>query len=421
MSVLTPGGSDDSGAFGVLLNGDRTEVAKNVISGSDTFSYDYGRDGAAVEVYGGQGNHIHHNLALDNHAFSELGNSRSRDNTFAYNVVRSGLADSMFVVSRGGQSGYGPVLNTKLLNNTVVMTGSGSQGFVCHAGCDSSVLSARNNIIQAVTKVGYADGSIDEDYGLYAGGQVQFNTGAHTIIASPMFVNLAAGDLRVAVNSPAVDSGVNTGYSADFDGAHVPHDGNGDGVAAADRGAYEMGSSSVAGSPVGTPATGPTPTRTPVPTPTPTPRPAATPTATPTPSPTPRPVATPTRTPTPTPTPTPRPVTPPGPAAGDVVIVGGGDISSCSANGDEATAQLLDGTAGTVFTLGDNVYEDGTAQQFSDCYQPTWGRHRARTMPVVGNHEYHTSGGSGYYGFFGDAASPLEPGCRSGVQRLVQL
>ena len=400
MSVLTPGGGDDSGAFGVLLNGDRTDVANNTISGHDTFSYDYGRDGAAVEIYGGLGNHVHHNLALENHAFSELGNSRSRENTFAYNVVRSSLANSMFIVTRGGQSGYGPVLNTKLLNNTVVMTGSGSQGFVCHAGCDSSVLSMRNNIIQAVAKVGYADGSIDEDYGLYSGGQVQFNTGAHTIIASPMFVNLAAGDLRVAVNSPAVDSGVNSGYSADFSGAHVPYDGNGDGVATSDRGAFERGSTGLA-------APAPTPT------PTSTLRPASTPTATPTPTPTPRPIATPTRTPTATPTATPRPLTPPGPVPGEVVIVGGGDISSCSINGDEATAQLLDSTGGTVFTLGDNVYEDGTAQQFSDCFQPTWGRHRARTMPVVGNHEYHTSGGSGYYGYFGDAASPLEPGCRS--------
>jgi hypothetical protein len=239
MSVLTVGGGDDSGAFGVLLNGDRTDVFSNTISGHDTFSYDYGRDGAAVEIYGGQGNHIHHNLATDNHAFSELGNPRSRDNTFGYNVVTSSLANSMFIVTRGGGSGYGPVLNTRLLNNTVVMTGVGTQGFVCHAGCDSSILSMRNNIIQAVAKVGYADGSIDEDYGLYSGGQVQFERGAHTVVASPLFINAAAGDFRLAVNSAAIDSGVNTGYSADFKGTRVPQDGNGNGIAVPDRGAYE--------------------------------------------------------------------------------------------------------------------------------------------------------------------------------------
>src|SRR5439155_206440 len=35
MSVNTPGGNDDNGAFGVLLNGDRNEVINNSISGSD--------------------------------------------------------------------------------------------------------------------------------------------------------------------------------------------------------------------------------------------------------------------------------------------------------------------------------------------------------------------------------------------------
>ena len=42
--------------------------------------------------------------------------------------------------------------------------------------------------------------------------------------------------------------------------------------------------------------------------------------------------------------------------AGDPVFVGAGDIANCSGNNDESTAKLLDGIAGTVFTLGDNVY-----------------------------------------------------------------
>src|SRR5205823_10326591 len=65
-SVLTPGGNDDSGAFGVLLQGSGTDVSFNTISGSDAFSYDYGRDGAAVEVYGATGSNVHHNVAVNN-------------------------------------------------------------------------------------------------------------------------------------------------------------------------------------------------------------------------------------------------------------------------------------------------------------------------------------------------------------------
>lgn len=98
------------------------------------------------------------------------------------------------------------------------------------------------------------------------------------------------------------------------------------------------------------------------------------------------------------------PVSPP--SGGATVLVGAGDIANCSTTTDEATARLLDGTAGTVFTAGDNVYADGTAAQFRDCYGPTWGRHRARTRPSPGNHDYHVSGASGYYDYFGAAAGP---------------
>jgi hypothetical protein len=95
---------------------------------------------------------------------------------------------------------------------------------------------------------------------------------------------------------------------------------------------------------------------------------------------------------------------------GDAVFVGAGDIANCSSNNDESTAKVLDNIAGTVFTLGDNVYPDGTASQFTDCYGPTWGRHKSRTKPVPGNHDYHTSGASGYYNYFGAAAGDPSKG-----------
>jgi hypothetical protein len=86
------------------------------------------------------------------------------------------------------------------------------------------------------------------------------------------------------------------------------------------------------------------------------------------------------------------------------VLVGAGDIASCSNNNDEATAKLLDGIGGTIFTAGDNAYDRGTAAEFENCYGPTWGRHKARTKPSPGNHEYLTAGASGYFGYFGAAA-----------------
>jgi 3',5'-cyclic AMP phosphodiesterase CpdA len=100
------------------------------------------------------------------------------------------------------------------------------------------------------------------------------------------------------------------------------------------------------------------------------------------------------------------PERPPGPPSG--VIVAAGDIADCLSEGDEATARLLSSIQGTVLTLGDNAYENGTAQDFSECYEPTWGEFKERTKPVPGNHEYHTAEAEGYFSYFGDAAG--QPG-----------
>ena len=85
-------------------------------------------------------------------------------------------------------------------------------------------------------------------------------------------------------------------------------------------------------------------------------------------------------------------------------MVGAGDVASCSSSGDEATANLLDTIDGTVFTVGDLAYDNGTAAEFTNCYDPSWGRHKSRTKPSPGNHEYNTAGATGYYGYFGAAA-----------------
>jgi hypothetical protein len=56
------------------------------------------------------------------------------------------------------------------------------------------------------------------------------------------------------------------------------------------------------------------------------------------------------------------------------------------------------------------VYENGTAAEFENCYGPSWGRHKARTRPAPGNHEYNTPGASGYYAYFGELAGPPSRG-----------
>jgi 3',5'-cyclic AMP phosphodiesterase CpdA len=94
------------------------------------------------------------------------------------------------------------------------------------------------------------------------------------------------------------------------------------------------------------------------------------------------------------------------------VLVGAGDIADCNSVRDDATANQLDSIPGTVFAAGDNAYPNGTATNFTNCYDPTWGRQKARTKPVVGNHEYDSSGtAAAYFNYFTPAvADPLGNG-----------
>ena len=92
------------------------------------------------------------------------------------------------------------------------------------------------------------------------------------------------------------------------------------------------------------------------------------------------------------------------PVAHTYTLIGAGDIAS-SSTAAESTAKLLDAAVAAdsntiVFTAGDNAYPSGSASDYSKYYDPTWGRHKARTRPSPGNHEYLTSEASGYLNYF---------------------
>ena len=108
------------------------------------------------------------------------------------------------------------------------------------------------------------------------------------------------------------------------------------------------------------------------------------------------------------------------PPAEIVTVTGAGDIASCNNNqpapGAVATGNLLDQVVeekpdATVIAIGDLAYDEGTTQQFTCAYHPTWGRHYNRTKPAVGNHEYRTPDAAGYFGYWnGRGGDPDEGG-----------
>jgi hypothetical protein len=89
----------------------------------------------------------------------------------------------------------------------------------------------------------------------------------------------------------------------------------------------------------------------------------------------------------------------------EYVLVGAGDIAGCSSlAGAEATAKLIEQIPGTVFAAGDLAYDRGTAEEFSKCYDATWGKFKDRTRPAPGNHEYAAAEGAAYFAYWGARA-----------------
>ncbi|MES2523869.1 MAG: metallophosphoesterase [Gemmatimonadota bacterium] len=95
---------------------------------------------------------------------------------------------------------------------------------------------------------------------------------------------------------------------------------------------------------------------------------------------------------------------------GPAILIAAGDIADCRSDGDESSAILLDSLRGTIAVLGDNAYPSGSDANYERCYDPTWGRQKARTRPTPGNHEYRTADAGGYFRYFGKAAGDPDKG-----------
>jgi hypothetical protein len=111
-------------------------------------------------------------------------------------------------------------------------------------------------------------------------------------------------------------------------------------------------------------------------------------------------------------------------AAGDIACPPGslptGD--TCEQAGTAALVQSLAPTA--VAALGDEQYDSGTSLEFAGAFEPSWGQFKSLIHPAVGNHEYLTTGASGYFGYFGSAAGDPTKGYYSydlGDWHLISL
>ena len=237
MAPNTPGAFDDYGAVGVVVQGYNTEVAYNVITDNWAPSADFGTDGSAVEIYGGVNTLVHHNSASNNRTFTELGNSRSANTTYSYNEVVSDLRETEFLITRGPDDYFGPVRGTVATNNTVQLNGAKSLGISCYAGCRPDLLTLSNNVLDVAGRIGWVQGSMSGGNNIYWRGSLD----GYKMLEGDRFVDpqFKDGTLQPRRISPMVDAGDPTPMPKDLQGQKVGVDGNGDGKAGPDIGAYE--------------------------------------------------------------------------------------------------------------------------------------------------------------------------------------
>ncbi|GGC78764.1 metallophosphoesterase family protein [Undibacterium terreum] len=97
-----------------------------------------------------------------------------------------------------------------------------------------------------------------------------------------------------------------------------------------------------------------------------------------------------------------------------MTVYAAGDIAECKSKSvadsmASKTAALIQAgldkdSKALALTLGNNTYPVGTPEEFSQCYDATWGKFLRRTLPSPGNHDYAMPLGQGYYNYFDNPA-----------------
>jgi hypothetical protein len=166
MTVLTQGTncgtatarncSDDSGASAFLINGNDNDFGFNTVTGSNAFSYDFGRVGYAFQIYNGNRNVIHDNTSVDNLVLSDVSYSSTgtaNGNAFRSNTVTAtcgaNCTNARGITVRGTGSSTAAVPATIIDGNAITLAGTNSQAITCFAGCPASTVITNNTLSAA--------------------------------------------------------------------------------------------------------------------------------------------------------------------------------------------------------------------------------------------------------------------------------
>jgi len=235
------GGSDDYGAQGVLVwrdprvtgGGSYASIHHNTFRNLNAASHDFGRDGAALEIFNGvTGTGFQRNRIENVDNVMEIGGFEHADTVdglgFAYNLAVGfrGIAYIHNNPAGGSNPSFGVnIRNLRLDNNTFVRSDAADpSGLV--VGFDyplSSVpeMRLRNNIFRldnvsswGPNHAGLGHGS--NLYDLSSAALPAYPLGSTELQAGAGFVDAGAGDYRLLATSPAIDRGAALAYTMDL-------------------------------------------------------------------------------------------------------------------------------------------------------------------------------------------------------------
>jgi len=244
MVINTDGGGDDFGANGIVIRSANNEISYNQITRAIAASFDYGYDGGGIEIYSTNqsmdNNFIHHNQVSDSMGFIEIGSRDGQsvaDNIIAYNLS---LRNQKFASIHLGTTGFGSLTtNLRVENNTIYEPeNTGKRIFWIWSPAVPTTLSLTNNIVYSAVKFGDSNQiGFNHSHNLFFmvnGASLGLNPDPSDIVGlNPQFVNPDQDNFHLQASSPALDQGVNLGYTSDLDNLPVP-------VGQPDLGAYEL-------------------------------------------------------------------------------------------------------------------------------------------------------------------------------------
>jgi hypothetical protein len=139
-----------------------------------------------------------------------------------------------------------PIQNATFINNTVYSNGNVWGGGFFNENPNVSNVVVRNNIFSQNLTFQIANEkatTLNVDHNLidgYRGDPAEIR-GSDYVEGDPKFVNASSADFHLQSSSAAIDQGSATDAPTnDYDGSPRPQDGEGDGTALHDIGAYEM-------------------------------------------------------------------------------------------------------------------------------------------------------------------------------------